>query len=436
MLWQKGTTIQDWVTRFTVGEDYHWDTLLLPYDIEGTRAQAWALAEIKILTQDELSRIEAALDRLANEVQEGKVKVKPEDEDCHTVIEEYLTKELGETGKRIHTGRSRNDQVLVALRLFLREQIRSVAKQCIELTRALIAIGRNYDDVLMPGYTHLQRAMPTTPGLWAMGYAELLADDLEVLRHAFDRINVSPLGSAAGYGVPYLDLPRSETAKRLGFRDVQTHVTAVQLSRGKLELSVVHALVQVAATINRLAADLVLFNTAEFSFVELPAEFCTGSSIMPQKQNPDVLELARATYHRITSEMNLLVTLPANLPSGYHRDLQLTKEAVMRATLLVQDLLTAMINLMPGVRFRRERLREATTPELFATAAALQKVIEGMPFREAYREAAKALESLETPDDASALSDYVVPGYPGHVVPELIEEWIASHLDWTGSHQD
>lgn len=436
MLWQKGTTIEDWVTRFTVGEDYRWDTLLLPYDIEGTRAQAWALAEIELLTQDELSNIESVLDRLMEEVRDGKISVSPEDEDCHTVIEEYLTKHLGETGKRIHTGRSRNDQVLVALRLFLREQIRSVASRCIDLTRALIDIGQKYDDVLMPGYTHMQRAMPTTPGLWAMGYAELLAGDLEVLHHAFDQINVSPLGSAAGYGVPYLDLPRSETAERLGFRDIQTHVTAVQLSRGKFELNVVHALVQVAATINRLAADLVLFNSAEFSFVELPAAFCTGSSIMPQKQNPDVLELARATYHRITSEMHLLVTLPANLPSGYHRDLQLTKEAVMRATLLVQDLLTAMNNLMPGVQFRQDRLREACTPELFATAAALERVKEGMSFRDAYREAAKALESLESPDDASALAAYLVPGYPGKAVPELIQERVARHLDWTGHQQD
>lgn len=264
--------------------------------------------------------------------------------------------------------------------------------------------------------------MPTTAGAWALGYAELLVADLDALRHAAHQINVSPLGSAAGYGVPHLDLPRQAVAERLGFRAVQTHVAAVQLSRGKLELHVVHALVQVAATINRLASDLVLFNTAEFGFVELPAEYCTGSSIMPQKQNPDVLELARATYHRLLAEMQVLLTLPANLPSGYHRDLQLTKEAVMRSVLLTHDLLDALLHLLPGVRFRPEKLQKATTPELFATARALELVLRGVPFREAYRQAASEVDSLDTPDAQTALAAYSTAGTPGNGAPERLRE--------------
>ncbi|ARA92099.1 argininosuccinate lyase [Rhodothermaceae bacterium RA] len=430
MLWQKGTRVQDWVTRFTVGDDYRWDTFLLPYDITGTRAQAWALQQIGILTDEEVARIDRALDQLAGEVEAGAVVVHPEDEDCHTVIEQYLTHHLGDVGKKIHTGRSRNDQVLVALRLFLREQVRRAAEQVVTLAEELCRLGEAYDDALMPGYTHLQRAMPTTAGLWAMGYAELLTSDLEVLHQAHEQINVSPLGSAAGYGVPYLALPRDAVAERLGFQGLQRHVPAVQLSRGKLELQVVHAFVQVAATLNRMASDLVLYNTAEFGFVELPAAYCTGSSIMPQKQNPDVLELARATYHRLLAEMQVLLTLPANLPSGYHRDLQLTKEAAMRSAFVTQDVLTAMRHLLPGIRFRRDRMREACSPELFATAEALRQVQAGVPFREAYRAAAASVDALDAPDPQEALAAYHVAGYPGQVRPDEVRRALQRHRPW------
>ncbi len=430
MLWQKDTRVEDWVTRFTVGEDYRWDALLLPYDVEGTRAHAWGLAQIGVLRAEELAQVEQALDALAEAARAGEVGVRPEDEDCHTVIERYLTERLGEVGKKIHTGRSRNDQVLAALRLFLRQRLRHAAGRVAALAEVLCGFGERYDGALMPGYTHLQRAMPTTAGLWAMGYAEVLAGDLDALRQAHDHVNVSPLGSAAGYGVPYLALPRQAVAERLGFGAVQTHVTAVQLSRGKLELHAAHALVQVAATLNRLASDLVLFNTAEFGFVALPPEYCTGSSIMPQKQNPDVLELARATYHRLVAEMHVLATLPANLPSGYHRDLQGTKEAAMRSVLLAEDLLTAMLHLLPGVRFQTDRMRQAATRELFATAAALERVQAGVPFREAYRQAAQQIELLEVPDADAALAAYRVDGYPGKVRPDLVRQALARHQDW------
>ncbi len=419
-LWQKGTPAADWVTRFTVGEDYRWDTLLLPFDVRSTEAHAWGLAQIGVLTQDELKDIQHTLNEFRAAVERGEVDVRPEDEDCHTVIENYLTERLGETGKKIHTGRSRNDQVLAALRLYLRERMTSIAARTADIVRLLCEWGERHDDVLMPGYTHMQRAMPTTVGLWALGYAELLISDLTAVIDAIDQVNVSPLGSAAGYGVPYLELPREAVAERLGFHGVQTHVTAVQLSRGKLELHAVHALAQVCATLNRLASDLVLYNTEEFGFVKLPAEYCTGSSIMPQKQNPDVLELVRASYHRIIAEMQVLLTLPANLPSGYHRDLQLTKEAVMRANRLAGDVVEAMANVLTGVIFDADRIRGATGRELFATARALELVREGRPFREAYRLAAEEIDSLEMPSIDEALSAYRVDGFPGRVRPDLI----------------
>ena len=434
-LWQKGTSAADWVTRFTVGEDYRWDQLLLPHDIRATLAHAWGLQTIDILSGDELREVELALDELQSEFQAGRVTVRPEDEDCHTVIENYLTNRLGETGKKIHTGRSRNDQVLAALRLYLREALRTIASRVEDIAQALCEWGQLHDHMLMPGYTHMQRAMPSTVGLWAMGFAELLVSDLEAIAEARDQINVSPLGSAAGYGVPFLKLPREAVAKRLGFRKIQTHVTAVQLSRGKLELHVAHALAQVAATLNRLASDLVLFNTSEFAFVKLPAEYCTGSSIMPQKKNPDVLELARASYHRIIAEMHVLLTLPANLPSGYHRDLQLTKEAVMRTALSAADLVEAMKNILTGITFNEERLREATTSELLATARALELVQQGLPFREAYRSAAKDIKSIGEPDSDEVLSTYRVSGFPGLSDPDGILrqlEQISNRLDGRG----
>jgi len=419
-LWNKGTEAAAWVTRFTVGDDYRWDRLLLPHDIRATRAHAWGLEQIQILTAAELRDVEIALQELASEVDAGRITVLPEDEDCHTVIEGFLTARLGETGKKIHTGRSRNDQVLAALRLYLREALLTIAERVESIIRQLCSWGVEQNRVLMPGYTHMQRAMPSTVGLWAMGFAELLVSDLEAITSAIDQVNVSPLGSAAGYGVPYLQMPREAVAVRLGFRKVQTHVTSVQLSRGKLELHVVHALAQTTSTMNRMASDLVLFNTSEFAFVKLPAEYCTGSSIMPQKLNPDVLELVRATYHRVIAEMHVLLTLPANLSSGYHRDLQLTKEAVMRAVLSAADIAEAMTNVLEGVTFDEERLRKATTSELFATAYALELVEKGMPFREAYRRAAEHIRSISDPDSEDVLSTYKVPGFPGLSQPDAV----------------
>ena len=413
-LWHKGTAAADWATRFTVGEDWRWDTILLPYDVEGTRAHAWALGQVGVLSESEVDEVGAALDAIRAEWERGEVAVRPEDEDMHTVIERELTARLGAAGKKIHAGRSRNDQVLVALRLWLRDALAVVARGAVEVGEALLDHAEAGQALLMPGYTHGQRAMPTTVAVWAAGFSDLLADDLGTLGAARQSVNASPWGSAAGYGVPVLDLPRDAVAERLGFERTQA-VAAVQLSRGKAEAAAVHALVQLGLTLNRLAADLALFATAEFGFVALPAEHTTGSSIMPQKRNPDVLELARATAHRLGAELHLLLTLPANLPSGYHRDLQLTKEATMRAVLAAQDLVAAVAAVLPGVRWQEERMRAALSPDLFATAEALKRVEAGEPFRDAYRAVGLDLDALTVPDAADALAAYAGAGTPGNV---------------------
>ncbi len=420
-LWKKSDaseTLEDKVMRFTVGEDYRWDTLLLPYDIQATRAHAWGLAEIGILTQAEFDAVIKALDALA----EQELSVCPEDEDSHTVIENRLTEALGDIGKKIHTGRSRNDQVLAALRLYLRDALRGVMQQTADMVRILCQWGKEGDHWLIPGYTHMQRAMPATVGLWAMGFAELLTVDIERLQETAKRINVSPLGSAAGYGVPVLVLPRKKIARQLGFDGVQEHVTAVQLSRGKLELDVVHALAQIAGTCNRLAADIVLYHTEEFGFLKPGDTYSTGSSIMPQKRNPDVPELVRASYHRIVAEMQLLASLPANLPSGYHRDLQLTKEAVLRAVHTASNVTGAMTIVLRDMRFDKTRLDKAVSPDLFATARAIGMVQEGTPFREAYRQTAGELDAIRKPSAQEALEAYRVDGYPGRCRPDIVIE--------------
>jgi len=433
-LWQKDPAAHpatdDWVHRFTVGDDYDWDRRLLPYDIRASRAHAWGLHRIDVLSDDEFDRIDEALDALLDAFEAGEVTVTPADEDCHTVIERFVTEHAGDAGRTLHTGRSRNDQVLAALRLYLRDALATIGARTAALAEALCDLAERHPDVLMPGYTHLQRAMPSTVALWALGYAETLTDDLDALRHARHRINVSPLGSAAGYGVPVFDLPREAVADRLGFRDVQTHATAVQLARGKHELAVGHACTQVGASCNRLASDLVLFTTAEFDFVDLPPEHCTGSSIMPQKQNPDVLELARAYHHRLTAEMQSLATGPSNLPGGYHRDLQLTKAAVMRSVQMTTDVLTALAEVVRGATFNPEQTQAACTPTLLATQRALERVAEGVPFRHAYRQAAAEDTESGPIDPAAVLDAYETDGSPGQERPDRVRTHVDSHRDW------
>ncbi|MEQ9104924.1 MAG: argininosuccinate lyase [Rhodothermales bacterium] len=409
-IWFKGTGATDWVTRFTVGDDPFWDTLLIPYDLAASRAHARGLVTAGVLTEQEFSALSAEITALEKRTD---LVVQVEDEDCHTLIERLLIEKVGDAGRKIHTGRSRNDQVVAALRLWLMDALDGTARATARVAGHLLDHADAGADQFMPGYTHLQRAMPSSVAVWALGYAENLVDDVRALREATGHVSQGPLGSAAGYGVPFLDLPREATSADLGFARLQEQVAAVQLSRGKLDLHAVHALVQAAMTINRLASDLVLFATAEFGFITLPVEYTTGSSIMPQKRNPDVLELARATLHRITAEMQVLIGVPSNLPSGYHRDLQLTKEAVMRAFLRGKDLLDAMDAMLPEIAFNPDKLEAARTPDLYATASALERVSKGVPFRTAYVESASDKADWERQRQQAAAEQYRHAGAPG-----------------------
>ncbi len=429
-LWQKGSGPQEWLIRFTVGSDNEWDTLLLPFDIQGTSAHVNALVTMGLISKTAAIKIHRALKKLLVDVEEGKVVVTVADEDSHTVIENYLTKTLGKTGQKVHAGRSRNDQVLVSTRLYGREALLDVGDRLRSVVEALCGLAEKFDDIIMPGYTHAQPAMPSTPGLWAAGYAELLIDDISLLEQAYKLLNRSPWGSAAGYGIPYLKMPRKQVEKELGFDSTQENVTAVQLSRGKIEATVVHALSQMGLTLNRLASDLVLFNTNEYSFVVLPDEFCTGSSIMPQKKNPDLFELARANYHRLSSELHLLMTLPANLGSGYHRDLQLTKESFIRSLILSRDLAAMFERSLPGISFDKKIMELASSSGLFATADAMQRVSKGATFREAYRETAKNLDNIHSLDSAEALKAYKTKGYPGKANVAHLRKGLSKAVRW------
>lgn len=434
-IWQKEAHggAADWVTRFTVGDDPHWDMMLMPYDAAASLAHAAGLHRIGVLSTADFDALQDALGRFGDAIENGQVSISVEDEDCHTVIERFLIEETGDAGRKIHTGRSRNDQVLAALRLWLRQHVGDVMDVVADLAERLADLADDHTDTFLPGYTHTQRAMPSSVGAWALGYAECLVDDLTILRQARDLNNASPLGAAAGYGVPHLDLDRAGVAADLGFHRVQEQVTAVQLSRGKFEMAVVHGLVQAAATINRLASDIVLYCSAEFGFVRLDEELTTGSSIMPQKKNPDIAELARTIVHRIAAEMHVLLTVPANLPSGYHRDLQVTKASVMRSVLMMLDLCQAASGLVGGMSFDSERLKAARGSELFATAAAFQQVKEGTPFREAYRDVASKPDSWEA-QSARSLSDvYTTPGNPGKTDSEGLRRRIDGLRPGTGS---
>jgi len=388
-LWDKGEPVDDLVLRYTVGDDHVLDGRLVPYDVKGSIAHAQGLVEAGHLTAEECGSLTAALEQLALTHESGEWSISREEEDCHTALETRLTERLGDLGKKIHLGRSRNDQVLAALRLFLDEAITELRAQGQGVVAALEGLAAAQASVPLPGYTHQQRAMPSSVGLWAGGFVTELADDLEGLDAARRRIRKSPLGSAAGYGVPeVLGIDRAVAAAALGF-PVQAPVTAVQLSRGKAEAQVAFECALLMQDMGRLAADLCLFATQEFAFVRLPDGFTTGSSIMPQKRNPDVFELVRARSAMVAADLQSILAITSKMTSGYHRDLQLVKPPLFRVLDATRDTLAVMAHALPHVRFDAERTAAAMDKSLYATEEAYRLVIEeGIPFRDAYRRVA------------------------------------------------
>jgi len=426
-LWQKGYDLHAAIEQFTTGEDIVLDNELLLYDVAASLAHARMLARLGLLTADELARLEEGLRRILQLHRQGEFRLQPGDEDVHTKIETWLTQEYGEAGQKIHTGRSRNDQVLVALRLLAKERLLEVWEALLKLCQTALAFAQAHEWLPMPGYTHLQRAMPSSVGLWAGALLEALLDDLTLLQAVFRLNDQCPLGSAAGYGVP-LPLDRAYVAEALGFAKVQNNALYCQNSRGKVEAAILQALVQVMLDLSRWAEDVLLFTTREFDFFALPDELCTGSSIMPQKRNVDVLELVRGRAQALLADQNQVLGIVLGLPSGYNRDVQETKRpllhglAVTLACLQVCDLVLA--NLQP----KPENLRAACTPELFATHRAYELVQQGVPFREAYRQVAQDLAHLPEVDAVAAIRAMTHLGAPGNLglaqlAARLENEW-------------
>jgi argininosuccinate lyase len=390
-LWDKGTPLDARVLEFTAGEDFVLDNRLVRYDVRASIAHAEMLHTQGLLSAQDLHAIRAALTAIGEEHARGDWRISLEQEDCQTAIENLLTARLGETGGRLHAGRSRNDQVLAALRLYLRDAAEELRRGATVVADALDALAERHAEVALPGYTHMQQAMPSSVALWAQGFAAEIRDDAAGLVATQRRIGQNPLGSAAGYGTPNLNVSREETRRRLGFDATQEPVTAVQLSRGKAEASVLFEITLLAQDMGRLAADLLLFYTQEFAFVSLPDAFTTGSSIMPQKRNPDVFELVRGRSAVAQAALNEVLGITQKLTSGYHRDLQLIKPPLFRGIDSCLQTLGILPSALDGVRFRPENIRLDSGIHAAAAANALVAE-EGIPFREAYRRVSAKLK--------------------------------------------
>jgi argininosuccinate lyase len=391
-LWDKGLPLDERILRFTAGEDHRLDERLVEYDARASIAHARMLEKQKLLAPADCQAICSGLEALAAAHAAGEWSIELADEDVHSALERRLTERVGEAGGRVHLGRSRNDQVLAALRLYLRDAIGALATGADDVTAALERVAVEQGTLALPGYTHMQQAMPSSVALWARGFGAELADDRAAILRVRARTELNPLGSAAGYGVPNLPLDREATRAALGFERIQEPVTAVQLSRGKAEAALVFEIAVLLGDLGRLAADLLLFYTSEFAYVALPPEMTTGSSIMPQKRNPDVFELVRGASATATGALQEILGLTAKLTSGYHRDLQRLKAPLFRSIDLGVDVLAIMAHALPNVRFRPENI--TLGPELYAAEQANELVVkQGLPFREAYRRIAALLKA-------------------------------------------
>jgi argininosuccinate lyase len=387
-LWDKGKPLDERVLRYTAGEDHALDNRLVKYDVTASIAHAEMLNASSLLSADDLKAIRDALTAIGEAHARGEWRVRLEHEDGQTALENLLTDRIGATGGRLHAGRSRNDQVLAALRLYMRDAVEELRAGVNGVADALDQLIRREGATPLPGYTHTQQAMPSSVVLWAGGYAAELRDDAEGLRMTLRRIGKNPLGSAAGYGTPNLPVSREATRTRLGFAVNQEPVTAVQLSRGKAEAQLLFEIALVMQDVGRLAADLILFYSQEFAFVTLPDEFTTGSSIMPQKRNPDVFELIRGHSASAQASLAEALAITSKLTSGYHRDLQLLKAPLFRSIDQCLETLAILPAALDGVHFNKERIR--LDPSIHAAAEAnLLVAKEGIPFREAYRRVAE-----------------------------------------------
>ncbi len=394
-IWQKNSKakVDQTIMDFMAGEDIILDQQLIEYDIKASSAHVKGLQSIDILTKDEAQKLLEKLAELKTAIDNKEFILDNRFEDCHSAIEFYLVEKLGDLGKKIHTGRSRNDQILVATRLYLKDSLATAIEYTREAAQQCLTQAEKTQSDAMPGYTHMQRAVPSSCGTWFAAFAEAMIDNLQVLKSTSNDIDANPLGTAAGYGVN-LPLDRDLTTRELGFSRLQINPIYAQNSRGKFELSVLFALSQSLLDIRRYCWDLSLFSTQEFDFVELPDEMTTGSSIMPNKRNPDLVELMRASYAKIQAAIVELQSL-LSLPSGYQRDLQFTKGPLIRAISHALQTMMLFPRLVAGTTFKIERLNNAIDTPMFATDFAVELSADGMPFREAYQQVASRYSELE-----------------------------------------
>ena len=390
-LWNKGFEPDKAIEEYTVGNDRVLDLRLAQYDIEGSMAHIKMLETIGLLEKSELEQLLAALAELLAEAKQGNFIIEEGVEDVHSQVELMLTRKLGDVGKKIHSGRSRNDQVLVDLKLFMRDELRDIARHTKQLFDRLISLSEEHKEVLMPGYTHLQIAMPSSFGLWFGAYAESLIDDMRLVVAAYDTANQNPLGSAAGYGSSF-PLNREMTTELLGFEALHYNAVAAQMSRGKTERAAAYAIAALASTVGRFAMDVCLFMCQNFCFVSFPDNLTTGSSIMPHKKNPDVFEITRGKCNRLQAVPNEIALMTANLPLGYHRDMQLLKDVIFPATREICEVMAMCDFMLQHIRVNADILEDKKYDYLFTVEDVNRLVLEGTPFREAYREVGIAVQ--------------------------------------------
>jgi argininosuccinate lyase len=391
-LWQKDKAALAAVEKFTVGKDQEMDTYLAPFDVLGSLAHIAMLQSINLLEKDELTVLQQELKNIYKEITSGDFKLEEGVEDIHSQVELLLTRRLGEVGKKIHSGRSRNDQVLVDLKLFLRHELEVLVGEVKSLFDLLQQQSEAYKNHLLPGYTHLQIAMPSSFGLWFGAYAESLVDDLTVLQGAYKTVNKNPLGSAAGYGSSF-PLNRTMTTQLLGFEDLNYNVVYAQMGRGKTEKIVAFALSGIAATLSKMAMDACMFMNQNFGFIGFPDELTTGSSIMPHKKNPDVWELIRSHCNKLQALPNEVAMMTVNLPSGYHRDLQLLKESLFPAFGTLTSCIHMAKLMIENIRIKEDILQDEKYKYLFSVEVVNNLVLEGLPFREAYKKVGLDIEN-------------------------------------------
>ena len=428
-LWQSDEQgqVDKTIMDFMAGEDVVLDRELFPFDIRATAAHVRGLERIDILSRDESANLCALLDELLQEFDAGDFILDERYEDGHSAIEVFLTERAGKLGARVHTGRSRNDQVAVATRLFMKDCLHQVIELNARIAFSCLALAEQHAKTPMPGYTHLQRAVPSSVGLWMGGFAEAFTDNLVFTRRVLELIDSCPLGAAAGYGVN-LPLDRDGVAEELGFDRIQVNPMYTQNSRGKFEIMVLQALLHAMQDVRRLAWDLSLFTTSEFDFLRLPDQYTTGSSIMPNKSNPDVIELLRG--RAATTEAAIVeIQATLSLPSGYQRDLQLTKAPLIRGTGSALQALAIVPGLVDGLEFKQENMLEAITPEMFATDIALQNAAAGVPFREAYLMAKQQIDETAKLDVQESLARRISPGACGDLQLERIRQRLETEYE-------